>query len=70
MDSLILTIPAVAPPSIVSDRYPSTTTVGVPAVFLITNVEVFPDAVGRLTVNPPEVVSHFIIKIPVVELAL
>jgi hypothetical protein len=56
IDASATIIPNGLAPSIVCPAWAATDNVGVPAVFLITNIAVFPTAVGNVIVNaPPDV---------------
>lgn len=56
IDSEMVTMDAVKPPSIVCVPFPSIVNVAVPAVFLMINIAVLPTAVGNVIVYaPPDV---------------
>lgn len=57
IDASTWTMDAVKPPSMVCVPFPSIVNVGVPAVFLITNIAVLPTAVGNVIVYAPPVVD-------------
>jgi hypothetical protein len=57
IDSEMVTIDAVNPPSIVCDPFPSIVNVAVPAVFLMINIAVLPTAVGNVMVYAPPAVD-------------